>query len=91
MKNIKMGFIKRAVVFILTIVCSCSTVFSASAANTATHSFGPGMNQHVGRLPFTNDNWTPVKTICGTTNARRFYFNGYFKKADSYSGLVQHL
>lgn len=53
------------------------------------HSFGPGMNQTVGSFTFENNNWTPTKTICGTTTIRRYRFNGYFRKADTYNGLVQ--
>ncbi len=55
----------------------------------AVHSFGPGRNQPVGSFTFEDNNWTPTKSIYGFPTTRRFYFNGYFRKADTYNGLVQ--
>lgn len=94
--------IKKVLVMLIAIICNFAITiptFAASEEYTlvsknnnvtrAVHTFGPGLNQTVGSFTFSNYNWTPIKTISGTSTFRRFYFNGYFKKADSYNGLVK--
>lgn len=60
-----------------------------ATASEPVHAFGPGMYQTVGEFTFTDDNWTPIKTIYSAGDIRTFHFNGSFRKADSYNGLVK--
>lgn len=93
---------KKALALLLAIV-SCfavtTTAFAASPQDTGTLSveanttypstFGPGRDQLAGEYTFTNDNWTPVKTLQGLGSCHRFYINGAFRIADDYGGTVK--
>lgn len=95
--------LKKVTATLMAVFCCLLAPLSAFAAETdssnlvneqtvnsrAVHSFGPGMYQRVGSFTFTNNNWTPVKTIYPAGSLRHFHFNGAFEKADSYNGLVK--
>lgn len=69
----------------LALVCSLFATSTVLASNVIT----PGVGQQGGDFTFSNDNWTPVKTINGGGYADEFWINGWFQKADNYNGLVK--
>ncbi len=76
--------------FIACLLCCAmfaTTAFAYSKPGPST--FGPGTQQFAGEMTFTNNNWTPVKTLQGLGSADEFWINGYFRKADNYNGLVK--
>ena len=97
-----MKILKKGLALVLAVICCFAgtvTAFAATPNENETYAtsesqvvpstFGPGRQQFAGKYTFTNNNWTPVKTLQGLGSCSRFYINVYFKKADNYDGLVK--
>ena len=87
-----MSRMKRKVSTALIACILCCAMFATTAlaySKPGPGAFGPGTQQFAGEMIFTNDNWTPVKTLQGWGVADEFWIKGYFRKEDNYNGLVK--
>lgn len=82
------SFVLSMLIFVL-----CCSIFVTPAyawSNPGPSTFGPGTMQWAGELEFEDNNgWTGIKTLQGLGQADEFWLWGYFKKADTYNGLVK--
>lgn len=87
MSKVKRNFKTTFAICLICIAMFTTTVHAASRPGP--DSFTPGTQWFAGEMTFTNNNWTPTKTLLGQGFADEFWINGYFKKADNYNGLVK--